>query len=86
MKKKEYKIRLVNSILGWQLIPVNDESYDALDKFYGAKYTKLKPSERAVLTSDPIKFVKRVAKYDGVSLSFCGSKARPTIRMWIKQT
>lgn len=89
MKKKEYKLRLVNSIVGWQLIPVNEESYDALDKFYGTKYSKLKPSERAILLSNaPISattwLIKRVVKLDGNTVSFCGSKQRPTVRMWIK--
>ena len=88
MKKKEYKLRLVNSIIGWQLIPVNEESYDALDKFYGTKYSKLKPSERALVRGLDINpalwLIKRACRIDGNTVSFCGSKQRPTIRMWIK--
>lgn len=90
MKKKEYKMRLVNSIVGWQLIPVNEESYDALDKFYGVKYSRLKPSERSLIggrypVEQAVSFVKRVCKLDGNSVSFCGNKLRPTIRVWINQ-
>lgn len=81
-------IRLNNSILGWMLFPVSENSIAFLNDMYVFPdgYDKAKPSERAFMKGEPIQAViahiKEVCKGMEIKVSFCGKRNGPTIRLW----
>lgn len=80
-------LRLNNSILGWILIPVSDNSKEALDLLYGENYDGMKRSEQAFMKGEPIEkviaHIKEVCQSMKVGVSFCGRKGGPTVRLWL---
>lgn len=87
--KTKCTVKLVNSICGWMLIPITDNSLPALDKIYFAKYTGLKPSQRAFAIGGTPKqaltAVRIACGWEKISVSACGSKKSPTLYMWYKE-
>lgn len=86
--KTKCTVKLVNSICGWQLIPITDNSLPALDRIYMARYTDLKPSQRAFAIGGTAKqalvAVRTSAGWEKISVSACGSKKSPILHMWYK--
>jgi hypothetical protein len=87
--KTKCTVKLVNSICGWMLIPITDNSLPALDRIYFAKYTELKPSQRTFAVGGSAKqalvAVRTAAGYEKISVSVCGDKKAPTLHMWYKE-
>lgn len=86
------KAYISNSILGWMLIPANEESTLVVAKMYGhdtvEQYLAEKRSERGTMKDEPLeKFlshVLEVAKDMGIGVSVCGNrKTRPVLRLWM---
>ncbi len=80
------KAKLNNSILGWMLVPLDEEAIPVLDLLYGTKYNDLKPTEKAFMSGEPIAdalaHVKSIAKTMNIRVSACGNPASPTLRFW----
>jgi hypothetical protein len=85
-----YNIRLTNSILGWMLVP----SYQrptagieaVLSHLYGEDWLKMKSSDRAFMKGEPvekvIEHIKSVCRDLKLSVSICGNRNLPTLRVW----
>lgn len=85
-------IQLKNSILGWQLIPLDNQAIETIAKFYFfsvEEYQKTPPADLAFCKDEPISSVKQhikdVAKGMDASVSFCGNLLVPKMRVWFKQ-
>lgn len=79
-------IQLKNSILGWMLLPISQNSKSLLSEMYCRDYESAKPSERSFMRGEPIDkaiaHIKEVCKDMKIGVSFCGKKGGPTIRLW----
>lgn len=87
--KTKCKVKLVNSIMGWMLIPLTDNSLPALDRIYLARYNDLKPSQRVFAvggnTKQILTAVRTAAGWSKISVSVCGQSDSPTLHMWYKE-
>ncbi len=89
-----HTIKLNNSILGWMMVHtarVRDTNvYELLSELYGTDYAALNGSERAVMKGAPVADVlaeiRRVARDIGASVSVCGNREQPTLRVWWDKT
>ncbi len=78
-----FKAQLVNSILGWGLIPKGDNDKGMLTKLYGQDYDTLKKSEVFCLKkATALKDIKKICRDLGVKVSVCGDREKPTLRLW----
>ena len=79
-------VRLTNSILGWMLIPISENSVQFLNELYHEDYEKAKRSDIAFMKEQPIDEaiarVKKIAKDRDINISLCGKKSSPTLRLW----
>lgn len=84
-----FKAKLFRKPLGWTIVPLNQESSQAVATLYGEKDYKQLTEEDLCFSQDSIDKVKdnikQVAKDIGMSLSFCGKPEAPTMSIWWKQ-
>jgi hypothetical protein len=80
-----FTIRLTQTLSGWVLIPVSEDSKTVLSELYAQDYDTLKPSERAFESESvttAIAHVRDVCRDLKIGMSVCGKKTSPTIRLW----
>jgi hypothetical protein len=79
-------VRLTNSILGWILVPISENSVQFLNELYHDDYEKAKRSDLAFMKGQPIEEVvarvKKIANGRDIKISLCGKKSSPTLRLW----
>ena len=91
---EKISVLLNNSLSGWMLVQSYRYSEPKepftfhwwMTQLYGEDFNSLKPSERAFMKGEPIEKViahlKDVCKGLNFSMSVCGKKSNPTIRLW----
>lgn len=85
-----YTLRLRNSILGWMLLPDYDNWHpqvrDLMDYLHGEAWENMSPKSRAFCDGQPVEaaisHLKDVCKEMNLSMSLCGNRQCPAIRIW----
>lgn len=86
------KAQIRNSIIGYQLVPLNKEAEPLVARLYGFKnfeeYQQAKPSKKAIKLKSISEFQERIDKCKQrykISVSYCGKPHSPTVLMWDKE-
>jgi len=85
------KARINNSLTGWHVVALNDEANPIIARLYGhdsyEEHMQDRPSDRAYMKGEPVEtftaHVIRIAGGMGIRCSKCGSKANPTLQLWM---